>query len=314
MHLTLARCDRSLAGADECYRAGVIRREPPDPVHVLALRAEGLSWEAMGIRLGVSSTTAKKWHDRAKEGRPLVRRPGRRPGTGAEKEQRTCSVAGCDRRHAASGLCMTHYQQRRRARKRSGTRRPRTDGRDKPPPRRHDRDALPPFVALDFETADPGRDSACAIALVRVEGGRITDRAVRLIRPPRTRFHFTYIHGIRWADVAAEPAFPEVWRDLAPFLDGAAFIAAHNAPFDRSVLHACCARYRLESPRLHFVCTVQLARRAWSFPRNDLATVARHLDIPLVHHDPASDAEACARIVLAAAQAGTRPTVLGGAT
>jgi len=27
------------------------------------------------------------------------------------------------------------------------------------------------FVAIDFETADYGRDSACALALVRVEAG-----------------------------------------------------------------------------------------------------------------------------------------------
>ena len=31
--------------------------------------------------------------------------------------------------------------------------------------------APPTFVALDFETADYGRDSACALALVRVEAG-----------------------------------------------------------------------------------------------------------------------------------------------
>ena len=32
-------------------------------------------------------------------------------------------------------------------------------------------DAPPPFVAIDFKTADYGRDSACALALVRVEAG-----------------------------------------------------------------------------------------------------------------------------------------------
>jgi len=29
-----------------------------------------------------------------------------------------------------------------------------------------------PFVAIDFETADHGADSACAVGLARVEGGR----------------------------------------------------------------------------------------------------------------------------------------------
>ena len=43
------------------------------------------------------------------------------------------------------------------------------------------------FVAIDFETADPGADSACAIGVVRVRDGRIAERIARLIRPPRQR-------------------------------------------------------------------------------------------------------------------------------
>ena len=41
------------------------------------------------------------------------------------------------------------------------------------------------FAAIDFGTADYGRDSACAVAVVRVAGGEIVDRAHFLIRPPR---------------------------------------------------------------------------------------------------------------------------------
>ena len=47
------------------------------------------------------------------------------------------------------------------------------------------------FVALDFETADYERDSACSVALVRVEGRRIVRRQHFLIRPPRQTFVFT---------------------------------------------------------------------------------------------------------------------------
>ena len=45
--------------------------------------------------------------------------------------------------------------------------------------------APPTFVALDFETADYGRDSACALALVRVAAGMIVQRAIHYIRPPQ---------------------------------------------------------------------------------------------------------------------------------
>ena len=156
------------------------------------------------------------------------------------------------------------------------------------------------FVALDFETADQVRDSACAIGLVRVDGARITARKHRLIRPPRRTFEFTYIHGIAWQNVRGEPPFPEVWRQLLPLLDGADFIAAHNASFDRGVLHACCEKSRLAPPPLPFECTVRLARDRWGIRPTTLPDVCRHLRLPLKHHDALSDAEACARIVLAA--------------
>ncbi len=157
-----------------------------------------------------------------------------------------------------------------------------------------------PFAAIDFETADPGRDSACAVAVVRVEGGRIAARSFRLIRPPRRRFAFTHIHGISWADVAGEPAFGEVWPEVEPLLRGVRFVAAHNAPFDRGVLRACCAAAGLEPPPVDFECTVRLARRVWNLWPTRLPDVCRHLGIELRHHDAASDAEACARIVMAA--------------
>lgn len=161
------------------------------------------------------------------------------------------------------------------------------------------------FVAIDFETADTGRDSACAIGVVRVEGNAIVGRVVRLIRPPRRTFQFTYIHGIRWADVEREPTFGEVFRDIAPVLEGVSFLAAHNASFDQSVLHACCRSHGIVPPPLRFECTVKWARRTWGIYPTNLPAVCSHLGLALKHHDAGSDAEACARIMMAAR--GERP-------
>ncbi len=166
----------------------------------------------------------------------------------------------------------------------------------------------PCFVAIDFETADQGRDSACAVGLVRVEGSRIVAREARLIRPPRRHFVFTYIHGIAWTDVADEPAFGPIWRELRPLLAGAEFLAAHNASFDRSVLSACCTKSRIAVPGLEFVCTMKLARATWDLYPTRLPDVCHHLGFRLNHHDAVSDAEACARIVLAARRVSKRRT------
>ena len=77
-------------------------------------------------------------------------------------------------------------------------------------PGAYDTRMQPTFVAIDFETADPGWDSACAVGLVRCEGGEVVRREVRLIRPPRPHIRYTHIHGIRWADVQHQPAFGEL--------------------------------------------------------------------------------------------------------
>jgi DNA polymerase-3 subunit epsilon len=158
-----------------------------------------------------------------------------------------------------------------------------------------------PFVAIDFEVADYSRDSACAVALVRVEHQHIVERTIQLIRPPRREFLFSPIHGITWEDVADKPTFAECWPKLAAILTGARFLAAHYVPFDQSVLETCCDHAGLARPELPFLCTVWLARRTWNVRPTTLPNVCAQLHIPLTHEGPGSEAEACAQIVLATA-------------
>ncbi len=85
------------------------------------------------------------------------------------------------------------------------------------------------FAAIDFETADHGRDSACSLGVVVVEGLQVVGKAHFLIRPPRRQFVFSWLHGITWADVADKPPFREVWPEALELLGGVQFIAAHAA-------------------------------------------------------------------------------------
>ncbi len=158
------------------------------------------------------------------------------------------------------------------------------------------------FLAIDFETADNGRDSACAVGLVRVEDEKIVRKEYRLIRPPRPEMLFTYIHGITWEEVENEPPFAEVWAGLAELFEGIEFITAHNAPFDKGVLNACCAAAGLEPPPVPFVCTVKLSKKELAINPAKLSHVCHHLSIPLNHHNALSDAEACAKIMITVEQ------------
>lgn len=162
---------------------------------------------------------------------------------------------------------------------------------------------MPTFVAIDFETANNDRNSACAIGLTRVESGQIVDQMTRFIRPPTNDFNYycVRVHGLGWSDVQDAPDFEGVWKEALGFCSGAQFFAAHNAPFDRSVLKACCEHYRLPMPQIPFLNTVTVARRSWpELNKHGLAAVCAHLGVPLNHHEAGSDALGCAKIVLAA--------------
>ena len=132
----------------------------------------------------------------------------------------------------------------------------------------------------------------------------LTMRQSTMLRPPRRHFVFTYIHGIRWSDVAAAPSFGDYWPRLSELLGPVDFIAAHNASFDRGVLAACCGAAGVDAPAQRFVCTMALARRVWSIRPTRLPDVCGRLGIPLQHHEALSDARGCAHIVIEARRAG----------
>ncbi len=157
-----------------------------------------------------------------------------------------------------------------------------------------------PFVALDFETSAPDPGSACSVGLVRVERGRVTRRVRQLIRPPNHEIWYTDIHGLTLADLHDKPSFGQAWPVLRGLFEGVGFLAAHNAGFDRAVLLACCYNAGIDPPDLPWVCTVRQARRTLGIRPANLNHVAKVMGLELNHHDALSDAEACARIVLAA--------------
>lgn len=156
------------------------------------------------------------------------------------------------------------------------------------------------FTAIDFETADNGRDSACSVALVRVVGGEIVQVESFLIRPPRPTFLFTHIHGITWKMVQGEPTFAQRWPKMLELMAEAELLVAHNASFDRSVMEACCRAAGLQMVAQPFECTVRAAKDKWKLASAKLPLVCELLKIPLQHHDAKSDAMACAKIALAA--------------
>ena len=173
------------------------------------------------------------------------------------------------------------------------------------------------FAAIDFETANKNPNSACAVGLAIVKGGKIVDTWSSRIRPPTTEFTFTHIHGITYSMVRHARDFKyalmEISRRTRTF--GLNFVA-HNASFDASVMAACihdCKPNGILSRIFHeligvsyssmslkrFLCTYRLAKDV--LPKLDnygLDALAKYFGIKLDHHDAKSDAIACAKIAI----------------
>ena len=159
------------------------------------------------------------------------------------------------------------------------------------------------FVAIDFETANYNPYSACALGIVTVSEGEISEEYYSLIQPPENTYiqKFIDIHGIRPEDTASEKTFAELYPEFRKRLAGR-LLVAHNAAFDRNVLYKSMHFYNLSPKDIHasgWACTVQIYR-AMGFHPCRLSDCTARLGIPLDHHNALSDARACALLYLKA--------------
>lgn len=158
-------------------------------------------------------------------------------------------------------------------------------------------------IAIDFETANERRDSACSVGLAWIEDGAVVRRAYRLIRPPEMRFSpgNIRVHGLRPRDVANAASLPEAMAEFLPELSST-LVLAHNAAFDIGVLRAGLAAHNRPVPRFRYLCTRLVAKAAWPGEATyGLASMAAKIGLRFGHHHAEEDADACARVALAAA-------------
>jgi DNA polymerase-3 subunit epsilon len=161
------------------------------------------------------------------------------------------------------------------------------------------------FVAIDFETANGSPASPCAVGLVRVRDGQIQESLSMLFRPPYPNNWFhegnIQVHGIRPEDIIDSPDWEEVLPELLLFTEGLPLVA-HNASFDMGVLRASAEAVSFDLPQMNYFCSLSIARRTYaleSYRLNAVAYAIGHEEFR--HHDALADSDACARIILHAA-------------
>lgn len=159
------------------------------------------------------------------------------------------------------------------------------------------------FVAIDFETANRYRNSACAIGIVVGNENGVVDEFYSLLNP-EAKFEPQNIrvHGITEADVQTAPTFSNIWPTIQSYLTNQ-LVVAHNASFDMSVLRASMDHYHFPYPTLQYFCSVMLSRLVWpGLPNYKLNTLANNHGIMLDHHHALADSRAVVDLLVKAIQ------------
>lgn len=161
------------------------------------------------------------------------------------------------------------------------------------------------FIAIDFETANPKRYSACSLAITVVKNSEVVDELYSLIKPPTPFSHYnSAIHHIDEHQVKNAPNFLELWDVIDGLFTPNQLVVAHNLAFDKSVLTKTLEYYHQVVPQFLCLDTLKTSRKLLPALNNyKLNTVCDYFNIDLLHHHNAlDDSLACANILLAQEQ------------
>ncbi|WP_278530167.1 exonuclease domain-containing protein [Enterococcus asini] len=154
------------------------------------------------------------------------------------------------------------------------------------------------FVAIDFETANRNRASACSVGMTKVRDGIIADTYYSLINPEcEFDVYNTYIHGIDSIMVQGEKTYAEIYTDILDFSEDLPLVA-HYAPFDMGVIRDSNDRYSISDFKKQYFDSYYLSTQYIQSLNYKLSSLADMIGFTFNHHDALEDAKACATIIL----------------
>lgn len=105
------------------------------------------------------------------------------------------------------------------------------------------------------------------------------------------------IHGITNEKIKNEPNFPTVWEEIEPYFTNSIVIGHNVAAADINVLLKNCNRYKIGLPEIHYICTLDLAKKyisTYNVQNYSLSTLCKYFDIDIADgHNAFDDACAC---------------------
>jgi DNA polymerase-3 subunit epsilon len=153
------------------------------------------------------------------------------------------------------------------------------------------------FIAIDFETANPQRVSACALGYAKISNCEVVETNGLLIKPVGGHAPFqSKIHGIKEEHTHDKPYFGELFPQIRGIFDYP--LVAHSL-FDKQVLTALSEHFHL-GLKFDYTDSCSIAKDMLpNLKDTKLKTLVKHYGLPsFKHHDAREDALACAQVFL----------------
>ena len=153
------------------------------------------------------------------------------------------------------------------------------------------------ILAIDFETANSSRGSACSVGYALLENDIVISKEILINPEERFDFFNTMIHGITKDMVSDSLLFTEVWKEVVLLIDKDTLVIAHNASFDMSVIRYACTKYDIEFPTFDYCCTLNMSKKVYEkLPSYSLDTIVEYLGLEFNHHKAEDDAVMCLNV------------------
>ncbi len=153
------------------------------------------------------------------------------------------------------------------------------------------------FTAINFETANYNRVSACAFGYAKVKDGEIIDSGEFFLNPVGEHAPFqSKVHGITKKDTCGQPSFGELYLQLKELFSLP--IVGHSL-FDKQVLTALSEHFALNL-QFQYIKIYSIAQGILSdLKSHNLKSLLEYFKLPAkTNCSPAMDAESCAKVYL----------------
>jgi DNA polymerase III epsilon subunit-like protein len=159
------------------------------------------------------------------------------------------------------------------------------------------------FTFVDVEIPNLNNNCVCAVSMIVVEDHQVVLRHTELINP-KTYFSSNNIkiHGIKPASVRKARSFNQFWKEFSVYFSDPYIVGAHNALSDLSVINKDLMRSGKALESKYYIDTMDIAAGTYFKEGHEkgqmkLSNLAEKLEIPIEHHNPESDVNACYEIV-----------------